>query len=109
MTTEMTATHGTVAGKKDILVNDLKGVVSDADELLKEVARSTAEGFAVARTKVEGKLGEAKSGIHDARIAVTNRAVGAADATQEYVREHPWKVLGIAAAVGLITGLLIRK
>lgn len=75
---------------------------------LKEVANSTAEEFAAALTEIEGRLGEARSRLDDARIAVTEKAQGAADATQEYVRENPWKVLGVVAA-GLILGILLSR
>lgn len=109
MNTELNASDGTVEGKKERLVKDLKSVVTDADGLLKEVANSTAEEFAVARTKIEGKLGEARSRLDDARIAVTEKAKSAADATHEYVRENPWKALGVAAAAGLIIGFLLSR
>ena len=67
MTTELNAIEGT----KEKLVRDLRVVVADGDDLLKEVANSTAEQFSAARTKVEARLGEARSGLDDARIAVT--------------------------------------
>jgi ElaB/YqjD/DUF883 family membrane-anchored ribosome-binding protein len=33
----------------------------------------------------------------------------AAQQTDKYVRENPWQAVGIAAAVGLVAGLLIRR
>lgn len=109
MNTELNASHGTVEGKKEKLVKDLKGVVGDADDLMREVASSTAGELAAARTKIEGKLDEAKSRLGDARIAVTEKARVAADATNEYVRENPWKILGVAAAAGLVIGFLLSR
>ena len=105
MTTELTAIEGT----KEKLVRDLRIVVADGDDLLKEVANSTAEPFAAARTNVEARVGEAKSRLEHARIAVTGTAKDAADATQEYVRENPWKVLGVAAAAGLLIGFVFSR
>lgn len=109
MNTALTARHGTVEARKQTLVKDLKGVVGDAEDLLKEVANSTAEEFAAARMKVEARLGEARAGLDDARIAVTQKARFAADATNQYVRQNPWKVIGIAAAAGLIAALLYSR
>ena len=109
MTTELTVRHGSVASSKQTLVNDLKGVVGDAEDLLKEVANSTAEEFAAARTKVEARLGEVKSGFDDARTAFTQQARCAADATNQYVRENPWKVIGVAALAGLIAAFLYSR
>lgn len=109
MSNELNASQGTVDGKKEKLVEDLKGVVADAGGLLMEVSNSTAEGFAAAGTKIEGKLAEARSRFGDARIALTEKAKGAADATHEYVRENPWKVIGVAAAAGLIVGTVLSR
>lgn len=109
MTTELNASQGTLAGKKNLLVKDLKAVVADADDLLREVASTTAGEFAGARTTIEGSLDEARSRIYAARVAAAEKARHAAEATHEYVRENPWKVLGITAAVGLVTGLLLRR
>jgi len=109
MTTELIARQGTVEGSKQALVKDLKGIVGDAEGLLKEVANSTVEEFTSARAKVAAKLGEAKSGFDDARIMATQKARFAADATNGYVRENPWKIIGVAAAAGLITGYLCNR
>jgi ElaB/YqjD/DUF883 family membrane-anchored ribosome-binding protein len=109
MTTELIASHGTVQGSKEILVKDLKKVVGDADDLLKAAVNSTAEEFATARTNIEAKLGAAKSRLNEARSAVARKAGSAADATTEYVRENPWKLVVGAAVVGLITAFLIRR
>ncbi len=109
MITALTAGHENVESKKERLVKDLKSVVADADDLLKEMAGSTADGFAATRAKVERKLGEARGRLDDARIAVAERARGVADTTHEYARENPWTILGISAAAGLLVGFLLSR
>ncbi len=94
---------------KQSLVSDLKSLIGDADDLLKEVANSGAEEISAVRTKVAARLGEVKSRFDDARIAVTQKAQGAADATNQYVRENPWKVIAVAASAGLITAFLYTR
>jgi ElaB/YqjD/DUF883 family membrane-anchored ribosome-binding protein len=37
------------------------------------------------------------------------KAKAAAAATDEYVHEHPWHAVGVAAGVGLVIGLLIGR
>ncbi|WP_246262251.1 DUF883 family protein [Aromatoleum evansii] len=107
--TDLTEGHGTVEQMKDKLVRDLKGVGADADGLLKEVVSSTADELTAVRTKIEGKLGEAKSRLDGSRLAVAAMARRSADATHEYVAENPWKVLGLAAAAGIIIGILVSR
>lgn len=109
MTTELTISHRAVEARKQTLVKDIKGVVSDADDLLKEVAHSTAEEFAAARSKMGDKLNEARARLHDARILATRKACSAADATQAYVMENPMKVIGVAAAAGLLAAFLLSR
>lgn len=109
MNTELSTSHGTIEGKKDVLVNDLRGVVSDADALIQEVANSAAGGFAAARTNIQERFGEAKSRIDDARNAALQKARCAADATHEYVRDNPGKAIGVAAVAGLVIGYLLSR
>lgn len=108
MTTELNANLGTIESKKDKLVTDLKGVVADADDLLKQVASSTTEEFVAARSRIEARLGEAISSLRVARIEATRKACHAADATHDYVRDNPWKIIGVAAA-GLLAAFLVSR
>ncbi|MET1081914.1 MAG: hypothetical protein ABWY12_02530 [Burkholderiales bacterium] len=101
MSAELNASHGTVEGLKDTLAEDL--------DLLKDMVNSTADEFAAARSKIEGNLVEARSRIDDARLAVTEKGRGTADAAQVYVREKPWTALGVVAAAGLIIGFLLSR
>ena len=109
MLNELAAPNGTVQGKKDVLVNDVKNVVDDAQALLKQVVASGAEGFAAARSTLEGQLDEAKSKLDRARNAAAGLGNRAAGSTQLYVSENPWKAIGIATAIGLIAGLALTR
>ncbi len=109
MTTELITRHGTIEGTTDKLVQGLKGVVGDTEHVLKEMADSTAAGLSAARTNLGAKLADARYRLDDARIAVGEKAKVAAHTTQEYVLDNPWKVLGIAAAIGLIIGVVISR
>ncbi|MDE2463375.1 MAG: DUF883 family protein, partial [Alphaproteobacteria bacterium] len=45
----------------------------------------------------------------DLQDAVVERSKAAAQATDDYVHDHPWKAIGMAAALGLAVGLLINR
>lgn len=109
MNTEVKSIPASIEGPKDSLINDLKGVVGNADHLLKEISHSSQEGFAAACSSVENKLDLAKARLSKARNAVGESAECAADATSDYVRENPWKVAGAVAAVGLLLGYLFSR
>lgn len=109
MNTEMNASHAVAEGKEEVLVKDLKSVVGSADALVKDVANATTRGYSAARTKVEGKLIEARARLNDTRLVVATKTRDAAGATNAYVRENPWRVLGIAAATGIVLGFLLSR
>jgi ElaB/YqjD/DUF883 family membrane-anchored ribosome-binding protein len=47
--------------------------------------------------------------LSNAQRAALERAKDAARVTDHYVHEHPWQVVGAAAAVGLALGVLIGR
>lgn len=94
---------------KDKLIQDFKVVIDDAEELLKATASAAGEKVAAARERVQDSLHQAKVKLAEAEDMVILRTKAAARATDEYVQEHPWKSVGIAAGVGLIVGLLIGR
>lgn len=94
---------------KDKLVEDLRMVVADAEELLKATANQTGERIAAARARAGDSLQVAKARLDEAQAAVVERTKVAARATDDYVHDNPWQAIGIAATVGLILGALISR
>lgn len=109
MSNSMFTNRNTIEETRNALVKDLKGVVGDADKLLNQVVNSTTEEFAAARSKMESTFNDARIRLHDARVVVSDKACHAADATQKYVHENPWKTVGLIAAVGLFIGILSSR
>ena len=99
----------TVTAARQQLLSDLRSVVSDSEELLKATAGAVDERAAAARTRVQESLRAAKSKIEQLDSEVLDRLNEAAKATDEYVHEHPWGAVGIAAAAGLLVGVLIAR
>lgn len=91
------------------LVSDLKAVVADAEELLKATAGAAGERASAVRARVEESLRVAKSKLEALDDEMIVRVKEAAKTTDEYVHEHPWGAVGIAAAAGLLVGVLIAR
>lgn len=108
MSTELNARHGIAVAAREKLVTDIKGVVADADQLLRGIEDSTAEEFSMGCKKIEAKLSEAKSRLNDMSAAFTGTARDAFDATHDYVRNNPWKVF-VGLAAGVIVGIFISR
>ncbi|CAH1387101.1 DUF883 family protein [Candidatus Nitrotoga sp. M5] len=103
------ATTSTVDISKEKLMDDMKVVVADAEELLKATANQTGERITAARAKVGESLQAAKVRVADAQAAVMDKTRAVATATDDYVRVNPWQAIGIAAAVGILLGALISR
>ncbi|HUF82589.1 MAG TPA: DUF883 family protein [Burkholderiales bacterium] len=82
------------------IVTDVKVLVTDIEELLKATASQSGERVHAARARLE-------SALMQARDTVTVQARQAIQATDQYVHQKPWQATGIAAAVGVVIGLLI--
>ena len=94
---------------KEKLMQDLRVVVGDAEELLRATAGQAGEKVSAARERIQENLVAAKVRLIAAEEAVVARTKQAAKATDQYVHENPWKAVGIAAGVGLVVGVLISR
>jgi ElaB/YqjD/DUF883 family membrane-anchored ribosome-binding protein len=93
---------------KERLVNDLRTLVTDAEELLRVTASQAGEKISLARQKIEQSLTEGKKALADAEKTFVTKSKECAEIADDYVRENPWSAVGIAAAIGLAFGLMIR-
>jgi ElaB/YqjD/DUF883 family membrane-anchored ribosome-binding protein len=99
----------TQTGARDQLLSDLKTVIQDAEAWLRHSGHLTGEEFKVARAKFERTLVKAKEDIIRLEEVAVEKAKVAAKATDEYVKENPWKAVGLGTAVGVVIGMLIAR
>lgn len=93
----------------DRLVQDLRTLVTDAEDLVKATAAETGERIRDARMRLQDRLHAARARLADAEAAILEKSKIAAAATDRFAHENPWKVAGIAAGLGLLLGLLIGR
>ena len=98
-----------IESTKEKLVSDFKVLIRDAEELMKATANEAGEKATVARKRIEQSLAEGKKSLADAETVLIDKTKEAAKVADVYVRENPWSAVGIAAGIGLILGLLIRR
>jgi len=94
---------------KEKLAADLRTVISDAEELLQLTSAQTGDKVAELRIRMSDNLRVARHKLEDAEAAIREKAREAAQATDDYVHENPWRSIGIAAGAGLVVGLLIGR
>lgn len=82
----------------DKLVQDLKAVVGDAEDLLKATASEGNERIERVRARAAESVRAARARLEDAGIDIDAR-----------VREQPWTAIGVAAGIGLVLGILLGR
>ena len=96
-------------GTADKLVSDLKALIGDTEALLKATASQAGEQVATIRRRIEESLKEGKETLADAQDILIEKTKDAAEAACDYVQKNPWSAVAIAAGIGLVLGLLIRR
>jgi len=91
------------------LVADLNVVLSDVDALIRATAHQRGAEIVKVRTKASDTVDMIKARMVDAETAFFNKGRQVSRMADDYVRESPWRNLGIVAGVGLLIGLLIGR
>ena len=98
---------------RDQLYQEFNSVVTETEKLLKNVAASGGAKAGAMRDGVVEGLAAAGERLDKLRLDAIAQASAAATATDDYVRDNPWRAIGIAASVsaltGLVAGLLIAR
>jgi ElaB/YqjD/DUF883 family membrane-anchored ribosome-binding protein len=91
------------------LVADVQTLVGDAEALAQATTAQTGDKFAELRSRVQKSAADLKPRIAQAEALVRQKAAATASAVDQHVHEKPWPVVGVAAGIGLLVGLLIGR
>jgi len=87
------------------VMEDLRTLVHDGEELLKAGASELGEKGLELRERLQ-------AAVDRARVAcqrLEDRAIAGAKAADRTIHEHPYQAIGIALGVGLVVGLLAGR
>ena len=87
------------------LATDLKRVVHDSEELLKDSAGAVGEKAREMRGRLVQTLESAKL----ACCRLEEKALEGAKATDKVIRAHPYESIGVAFGIGLFIGVLVTR
>lgn len=102
-------TRRSAAISQEKLLDDFNAVIAEAEQLLKSVTNEGGDKADTLRLKMEENLRAAKARLKDLEGAAVEKTRAAAHATDDYVHDHPWQAIGVAAGVGVVVGLLLNR
>jgi ElaB/YqjD/DUF883 family membrane-anchored ribosome-binding protein len=95
------------------LQRDLNRVSAQVQDLMERLNDEGGERLQSLRDRASGVaqvLGaKARDTFTDLNSSVRDNAMTAARATDQMVRDNPWRAIGVGAAVGLLLGYLVSR
>lgn len=107
MNAMVTTPERSAQAAKQKLAQDLRTTMEDVEELLQLTAGQVGERMAEVRTRLQSSLAESRSNLAELQSEVMERGRQVTDDIEDYVRDHPWKALGIVGGACLLIGALI--
>jgi ElaB/YqjD/DUF883 family membrane-anchored ribosome-binding protein len=87
-------------------VIELNRIVAQAEELLKTLGEEGGAAVEAVRQRVLRTVGQAKVRLADASTRARGAANEAAEVTDRYVHDNPWKSIAYGAAAGAAVALV---
>jgi ElaB/YqjD/DUF883 family membrane-anchored ribosome-binding protein len=91
------------------LIKDLKTIVDDAEDLLKATTSQGGDEIARIRARAGESLRAARARMQEVAHSAEAGALEAARDVDRQVHDNAWTAIGIAAATGLVVGILLGR
>lgn len=101
--------HAGHADAREKLISDMKNVISEAEDWLGSTTEQGSDKLSAVKQQFDTTLQTAKTDLLKLEATALARAKLAAQATDVYVKDNPWKAVSLGAAIGVIAGLLIAR
>jgi ElaB/YqjD/DUF883 family membrane-anchored ribosome-binding protein len=94
---------------RERLMHDLDSVATDVEQMLSATAAEAGEAYDAAMLRMKNATGAARARLRDAEQRAVANTRSAALATDAYVHDNAWKMVVLAAAAGLLAGMLLAR
>jgi ElaB/YqjD/DUF883 family membrane-anchored ribosome-binding protein len=101
--------NGTIREAKDFANGQINNFIDNVQDLTDALKNIDTPEIARVKAKVKIALAAAKSALSDSAAQVRAQARQASKTTDNYVRENPWQVVGIAALIGVAVGIMAAR
>ena len=94
---------------REDLLRDFQTLAADTEKLRQSAAGLASEEMLEMREQLGVYLKRAREALHMTDSSLRDQGMAARERTEEYVHQHPWSSVGIAAGVGFLLGMLVRR
>ena len=102
-------TEEVVSPAADQLIVEFKSLMADAEALIHATEGHADGTLGSIRSKALETIAGAKESISGFEGAITDKAKAVAEGADDFVHRNPWEAVGVAAGLGLLIGLFIRR
>ena len=88
---------------------EIKNLLADVEDLMARIADLKDADVVRVRNKVQRAVDATRQTMADGADAIRQHAQKVASTADDYVRDSPWKAIGIAALVGAVVGILATR
>jgi len=106
---ESTADDGGVSNAKAFANGEINTFIENVEDLTNALRDVETPEIARVKAKVKIALAATKSALADSAAQVRSQAREVSKHTDIYVRDNPWQVVGIAALIGIVVGILASR
>lgn len=92
-----------------LFIDNMHEVVADLERLVRLTAGEAGEAVKHARAAAEESIGAARKTLLAAEHELIEGVRDAKVAADHFARSHPWPLIGLGAAFGLIVGVLAAR
>lgn len=94
---------------REKLMSDMKAIIGEAESWLQNSAAGDALEAGAVQQQFQDTLQTTKTDLLRLESNLLAKTKLAAQATDAYVQDHPWKAVTMGAAIGMLFGLFISR
>ena len=99
----------TAKASADQLIEEFKVLMADAEALIQATEGHADGAIGSIRSKALETIAGAKESLSGIEGQLADKAKAAAVSADDFVHRNPWEAVGVAAGLGLLIGLFIRR
>ena len=86
-----------------------KTLIEDLRSLVAATAGDASDRASAARRRAAGSVESARARLVELEEDLKKRAQAVKEDATQYVQDNPWQSIGVAAAVGIVVGVLLGR